>query len=113
MPGVKDGQLDASKCSVRVDQMGQEGGGGGREHHPAGAGDEGGRDARVKDCGVVHRLAQTFTDRLRHPTRLCQVTEEKETRRACPIAHHTIFEERANCSISGAAFCTKWGALGY
>ena len=41
--------------------------GGGREHHPVGAGDEGGRDARVKDGRVVHRLAQTFTDRLRHP----------------------------------------------
>ena len=64
-PGhVHDGVdwLDAPTCSVGANQMGQ-----GGEQHPDGAGDEGGRGARVRDGGVVRRLAQSFTERLRHP----------------------------------------------
>ena len=64
--------------------MGQEGGGGGREHHPVGAGDEGGRDAQAKDGGLVHRLAQTFTDRLRHPAEGVSPGYVKSRRRKKP-----------------------------
>jgi hypothetical protein len=61
------GRLDAPTCSGGANQMGQGGEGGGLEQHPDGAGDEGGRGARVRDGGVVQRLAQSFTERLRHP----------------------------------------------